>query len=815
MLDRQFRTIRVCRCLPTVRRAIVGTSLVLLAVGAVLFLRQVDRNVAAAPPVARPVANAGSATPVPKPDTFKTQVAPLLQKYCIECHGPQKQKADLALHKYPDAASAIKDRGTWESVLEMIESSAMPPEGQPQPTAAERQLLIKSIESVLFNLDCDLPRDPGRVTIRRLNRAEYNNTVRDLLGVDFRPADNFPSDDVGNGFDNMGDVLSLPPLLFEKYMDAAEQVARAAVAAASPTTASTQRREKNGLVPEGGAKLSGNIYSISSTGAVHADFDFPRSGEYALRAQAVAQQAGPDVARMEVRLDGKAKKVFEVRATREAPQTYELRLQVEKGKHRLAAAFINDYYNPTAKDPKDRDRNLYVAFLEVAGPLDVPVPSVNETPAVRRPLVIVQPGTGKSVKDAARETLNLLICRAFRRRLAPDEVDRFAGLVELAVGRGDSYERGIEVAVSAVLVSPQFLFRVERDADPNDPKAKHTLGDYELASRLSYFLWSSMPDDDLFALATKGTLHQDDVLQQQIRRMLADPKSRALAENFGSQWLNLRGLAEVSPDPQQFGSFNDQLLGDMRRETEMFFEAVMRDDRSVLSFLDGDFTFVNERLARHYGMTGVAGEQFRRVSLAGTQRAGVLTQASVLTLTSNPTRTSPVKRGKWIMENILGTPPPEPPADVPLLEDTQKAAPNASLREQLELHRKDPNCAVCHRQMDALGFGFENFDPIGRWRDRDGKFAIDASGTLPSGDKFSGPIELVKILKQRKAEFGRSLTEKMLTYALGRGLEFHDRCAVDKIVGELEKNDYRFSILVSEIVNSEPFRMRRGEGARE
>jgi len=381
--------------------------------------------------------------------------------------------------------------------------------------------------------------------------------------------------------------------------------------------------------------------------------------------------------------------------------------------------------------------------------------------------------------------------------------------------QGDAFERGIQVAISAVLVSPHFLFRVEVDPEPDEPTRIRPLNDYELASRLSYFLWSSMPDDELFSLAGRGVLHEGKVLDAQVRRMLQDDKAQALVANFGGQWLNLRNLEEVTPDPTRFGTLDDVLRRDMERETEMFFATVMREDRSILEFLTGDFTFVNERLARHYGMNGVSGEALQKVTLTDGKRMGLLTHASILTLTSNPTRTSPVKRGKWIMENLLGTRPPDPPPSVPGLEETQKAAPNLSLREQMVLHRKEPVCASCHRQMDQLGFGFENFDVVGRWREKDGKFPVDASGELPSGETFKGPSELVQILAKRKHQFAETLVSKMLVYALGRGLEPYDQRAIDGIVERVEKGDYRFSAVTTGIVTSQPFRMRRGDGGAE
>lgn len=745
----------------------------------------------------------------PAGPSYAKAVAPFMKKYCAECHQGEKAQAGLAIPADATFQQVQDERSKWESIMDMLEFEAMPPEDKPQPTAAERKAVIEWIESRLFFVSCDLETDPGRVTIRRLNRNEYNYTIRDLLGVDFRPADEFPSDDVGYGFDNIGDVLTLSPLLFEKYLDAAETVAEKAIVTA-PKNGNTQHKERKELRASNGVRLDGyGVYGLSSSGNVQGDFSFPRKGKYLLRCQAHAQQAGDEPAKMQFSLDGKDINTFDVKAESGDAQVYEIEVEVEKGKHRLAAAFINDYYNPQAKDPRQRDRNLYIHFLEVVGPVDL---EPKKLPASHRRLITVTPGKNKTPEQAAREILRPLMKRAFRRPVRSEEVERMVGLVQLAMKKGESFERGIQVALTGVLVSPHFLFRIELHSDPDNPKAKEELNSYEMASRLSYFLWSSMPDDELLRLADQDKLRDPKVLEQQALRMLRDPKAEALVQHFGGQWLNLGILEEVEPDPKQFPMFNAKLRRDMRKETELFFGEIMREDRSILAFLDGEFTYLNERLAEHYGIPRVKGEHFRRVSLSEFPRAGVLTQASILTLTSNPTRTSPVQRGKWILENILGTPPPEAPANVPELEETQKAAPNASLREQLELHRKDPNCATCHRQMDALGFGFENFDPVGRWREKDGKFPIDSSGELPGGDTFNGPRELVKLLANRKAQFTSALAEKLLTYALGRGVERQDKCVLEEINQQLAEQDYRFSLLVTAIVTSEPFRMKRGEG---
>jgi hypothetical protein len=741
--------------------------------------------------------------------TYQQIIRPFLKKYCYECHGPAMETKGLAFHKFEDLSSVLAARKVWEKTLQRIETAVMPPDDHDvKPTPSERMQVVAWLDRTLYQVDCQQNDDPGRVTIRRLNRTEYNNTIRDLVGVDFEPAKDFPSDDVGYGFDNIGDVLSLPPLLMEKYLDAAEAIATAAIT--GDIGAKTTQRFSGKTLDKGPWRIArAGFVKLFSNGEVSAQAKFPLTGDYILRAEAGADQAGDELAKMQFRIDGKPLKVFEVAGQR-TPKVYELKIRVEKGTRKFAAAFINDYYRPKNKDPRDRDRNLGVRFLEVLGPLDV---AADDLPKTHRQIVLCRPSPDKSVRDCAIEIFRKFATRAFRRPATGDELARLADVVESAVKRGDTFEEGIQVGVQAVLVSPHFLFRIENDDRPNDPRAQHNIGDYELATRLSYFLWSTMPDDELFRLADKGELHKPQVLERQVRRLLNDRRSQALVENFGRQWLNLRNLADIDPDPKRFPTFNEQLRTDMLRETDLFFEQVVREDRSLLDFLRGKYTYVNQRLADHYGIPGIEGEEFRRVSLKGTPRAGVLTHASVLMITSDPTKTKPVLRGKWILENILGTPPPPPPANVPGLEETVKANPDASLKEQLKLHRTNPTCALCHEGMDALGFGFENFDAIGRWRDKDGPHAIDPAGKLPGGETFGSPAELLQILSKRERQFARCVTEKLLTYAIGRGLEFYDKCAVDKITSAAAANNYRFSTLVIGIARSRPFLMRRGDAA--
>jgi hypothetical protein len=587
---------------------------------------------------------------------------------CVSCHGFERTEDGLDIEGFLDEPEGAWDLAIWERISDMIASGQMPPPNRPRPEVETVAAVTGWIESRVDAAIAELPADPGRVTARRLNRAEYNNTVRDLLGVDFKPAADFPVDDSGYGFDTIGDVLTLSPLLLEKYLDAGETIAEKAVAA--------------------------DLERIENDGSPY---------------------------------------------------------------HVLICGHSEDEH----------------------------------TAACSR----------RICRDLAE--------RAFRRPVSSIEVRRLRRLFEDERANGAEFHDAARVAVQAVLVSPHFLFRIEQLDTEILPLRMRGLGDYELASRLSYFLWSSMPDPRLFRLAKEGRLREPGVLAGETLRMLQDERADALVSNFAGQWLELRNLAEAAPDAKRFPEFNDELRDAMRRETEMLFATIMREDLSVLRFLDADFTFVNEALAKLYGIEGVDGPAMRRVELAGTQRGGLLTQASVLTLTSFPTRTSPVLRGQYLLENVLGAPPPPPPANVPPL-DEQKAESAQGLRAQLEQHRADPGCASCHAQMDPLGFGLENYDAIGRWRDEQGGDRIDSSGELPNGERFDGPAELRAILLDRHDAFARCLAEKLLIYALGRGLERYDTLVVEQICQRMEREDHRFSSLVLGVVESLPFQKRRG-----
>lgn len=751
---------------------------------------------------------AAAADPKPDPgrDEYRKQVAPLLAKYCFECHSGKKPKGGLSLEARKDDPGIDKDRTVWEKVSENLRSGEMPPKDKNRPTAAEVDRILAWIDNNLSFLDRG-KKDPGRVTLRRLNRAEYNNTIHDLLALDFQPADDFPADDIGYGFDNIGDVLTLPPLLMERYLAASEKIAAKAIVTPEQMRGIKEKflAAKMETAPQK-FPVSGGFCNLYSNGEIFTTIAFPREAEYIFRIRAFGDQAGKEPARMALRLGNRTLHQFDVPVESDAPAIYEFKAKIEPGSQRVAAAFTNDFLDRRSKDPKRRDRNLHVEFIEIEGPIGGTPATLPES---HRRVMIRTPKNRGDEEASARAILEAFASKAYRRPATKAEVERLVKLVGIAQKQGDSFERGIQLAVQAILTSPHFLFRVEIDPDPRNPEAVHFISDYELASRLSYFMWSSMPDEELFAEAKKGTLRAN--VGKQARRMLKDPKSRALVENFAGQWLGIRALRAATPDPGRFPGFDETLRSAMVRETELFFETVLREDRSILEFIDADFTFVNERLAKHYGIDGVKGSEFRKVNVPGGQRGGVLTQASILTATSNPTRTSPVKRGKWILENILGTPPPPPPPDVPDLNEGKQAELAGSLRQRMEQHRAKPICASCHQRMDPLGFGFENYDAIGAWRTADGKFAIDPSGELPGGKTFKGPAELKGILKARKDAFARCLAEKMLTYALGRGLESYDRRSVDGVAAALAKGDYKFTGLVVAIVESEPFLKRRGQ----
>jgi hypothetical protein len=745
--------------------------------------------------VALPGAARSPLATTPQSAEFEKDVRPFLAAYCFSCHGPKKQKAKLDLSTARGEKDLERAQDAWAEVLKQLRGRAMPPEDAPkQPSEVERQKIVAWLEAAMRRIDDRAPRNPGRVTLRRLNRAEYNNTVRDLLGLDLRPADDFPADDVSDGFDTLGDVLTLPPLLLDKYLDAADRILDRALVLDGPApilerTLEAEAHEK--------ARVAAGVAEMALEREFGETIEVPAEGRYEVRVRAGQDRSPEGVAVVVLKVDGVDLAVLRVTAPPGRPEEISASIPLQAGARRFSVR-----HSPTrAYDKKEvqPETRLFLDRVRIAGP---------ERSLSHRRIFFAE-GTDRA---AARAILERFATRAFRRPARPDEVDRLLGLYDRGRAQGKDFPRAVRLGLWSVLVSPHFLFRVERDTPRRDAWGAVALDDWELASRLSYFLWSSMPDQALLDRAAKGLLREPAHLVEEMRRMLADPKSEAFVENFALQWLGLRKLEAVQPDRDLFPQFTEALRRAMLDEARLFFAHVLREDRSILDFVDADYTFLNETLARHYGVKGVPGAPMRRVGLPDRTRGGVLTMAAVLTATSHPTRTSAVKRGKWILEEILGAPPPPPPPNVPELEESLKNRPDAktlTLRKRLEIHRADPNCYDCHKRMDVLGLGLENFDPLGRWRDKDAGQPIDASGTLPGGESFKTPAELKKILAASRDEFARTLTEKVFVYALGRRLEGYDRREVTRVVESMMAREYRLSALLEGVVTSYPFRFRK------
>ncbi|GAB5405312.1 MAG: DUF1592 domain-containing protein [Aureliella sp.] len=735
---------------------------------------------------------------------FRNEIAPLLDEHCYGCHSGSEADAGLALDHFDTPLSLLKGRSVWKRAVQKMSIGEMPPPDSSDLSDNDRKKLINWITTAIDDFECGLTPNPGQVTLRRLNASEYQNTIRDLLGVNYSPAADFPGDDIGYGFDNIGDVLTLPPMLMEKYLLAAERITRFAIQ--TPPPAEKIERQYSGEQLEHGKNAStrnGSLTFVSSSGIATLQEQIPWPGKYTLTITASGDQAGNDPCVMVVGLDDKAIRQIEVPNSRENPGEFRLSVRMRPGNRKIQFGFANDFYQKGEGGKPELDRNLVIHHVHIAGQkasnsrLDP-----NKVNKYHKAIIFEQPRTERDVPAATRKILNRLASRAFRRPVAQEDLQRLEQLAA-EVREDGSFEESIQVALQAILISPKFLFRVEPPAS-DDFSRYRDLDQYELATRLSYFLWSSMPDDELLALAWKGRLREPEVLRGQIQRMVEDNRSNELVKNFASQWLTLRRLKNFRPNKEQFPNWSPRIEALARFETLKFFHAVMRGDMSILRLLDAKFTYLNEELANYYGIDGVSGTKFQQVSLEGIPRGGILTQASVLAVTSNPTRTSPVKRGKWILDNLLASPPPPAPAGVPELKE--KGQLTGTMRQQLEQHRADPACAGCHKLMDPLGFALENFDAVGLYRTEENGLRIDASGLLPDGTQVVGAEQLRDLLATKhKQEFVRCLTEKMLTYALGRGLEYYDKCAVDKMMDALERDNHKFSTLLFEIVSSDPF----------
>jgi hypothetical protein len=725
---------------------------------------------------------------------FQTQVRPFLQNFCADCHGPDDPSGGVALDLTQDLTNSTD---TWFKALAALESRIMPPADAPQPTDEQRSRIIQWIEVDYAAEQCGKATEHAPVVMRRLNRDEYNNTIRDLIGLNLRPADDFPADEMSFGFDNIGSALTISPAHLEKYFDAADRVLQAAIQIPSP----------DGRSP---LELVG-LQTLDLKPGKPVEFESPFvAGDYLTDLVLLGPFQNTPAPVLEVGI-GVDRRIVEPVVVQGRAANYRLWLTAAEGKQQVFVSLDESKTEKASVEEAKKDvvagdgyrrgeRGLTIESIVVRGPC-----VVSDLSDAQKNLLSVLPSLGERTREqAGQQAVARFAERAFRRPLRDGELDRLMAVFRMADRRGECFERSMQVALAAVLCSPQFLFLVE----PEDSIEDRPLNDYELASRLSYFLWSSLPDEELLNEAAAGTLRTN--LKSQVSRMLADAKSSALVHSVAGQWLQLRRLDGVAPDSKLFPDFDVALRSAMREETERFFDDIVRNDRSVLTLLDADYTYLNERLAKHYGIAGVTGDEFQRVALAGPERGGVLTQASILTLTSNPNRTSPVKRGQFILEQLLGTPPPPAPPNVPKLDEADEAAKLGSLRDRLEAHRANPECAACHQRMDPLGFALENYDAVGRWRATDGDFKVDPAGVLTDGRDFKTPSELKKLLTSQPKQFSRSLIRNLLTHALGRGLESSDWCTIEAIRRQLEADEYKFSAIIHGIVESDTFQTRGG-----
>lgn len=730
-------------------------------------------------------------------------VRPLLATYCLACHAGEDAESDVHLDTLAGVRAALTGDLDLRVLRDMITSGDMPPKEERQPSEHERLILSQWIDSALAYVPADAPIDPGWFTIHRLNRVEYRNTLRDLLGIDPAKVDlaaKLPADDMGYGFDNIADVLSMSPVAVEQYLAAAERAIELALGPVieigdTPRTLRPLQGEHGQPLPRGG-------FFLYSNGPAGSRFDVPATGDYTIRVKAWETPGGPDRSHMSVRLDGKSVGEFDVSATQAAPQEFSVKARLSRGTHKVAAHFTNDFY-----EQDKADRNLAIESISIAGPLD---DATTERSAAWSRVFAPAQGEGSDA-EKARRVLREFAGRAYRRPASGVQVDALARVYASERDAGRSLEESIRTALSAALVSPNFLFRSVAHPDAGNAESRYSLDGYELASRLSYFLWSSAPDDDLLARAADGSLASDAVLGAQVARMLKDARAAAFVENFSGQWLQLRALEGHNVDAAQFPEFGERLRADMAHEAKLFFADIIASNRSVLDLIDARDTFLNARLADHYDIPGIRGEEIRKVTLPpDSPRGGVLTMGAVLTLTSYPTRTSPVKRGLFVLDQVLGAPPPPPPADVPPLEQAANVTPNATTRERLAAHLTVASCAACHNRLDPLGLSFENFDAVGKWRDSEQGRPIDASGSLPGGVAINGAGDVKKTILARSDQFVEALAGKVLTYAIGRGMEPFDRPAVRAIARRTRAAGDRMTTLIESVVLSETFRTCRG-----
>jgi mono/diheme cytochrome c family protein len=817
-------------------------ALVAVVCGVILASAVVYPRTQAVPRPQVPAADAdgrpGPSTNAPVPQ-LAPQVDALVGKYCVTCHNARMRTGGLVLDEARKQAVGVHPE-IWENVVTKLRTGAMPPAGLPRPDTATVATVVASLETALDRAAALRP-NPGRPVVHRLNRTEYGNAIRDLLGLEVDTRALLPADNSEQGFDNIADVLSVSPALLDRYLSAARKISRLAVGRQTMADSVTYHRGRDWYQED---RMSEDL-PFGSIGGIAVHHEFPVDGEYRVRLKLQTNiydyiQGLGNVHELDVRLDGALVKRFTIGGPQhgqpppvgyagnipgdarweayalEADADLEVRFPATTGRRVVGVSFVRRHaWEPEGvRQPLQLGNSLAqneriddspgVGSLTISGPFAV---APDADPLMARELFTCRPTGVSQEEECARSILSTLARRAYRRPVTPAEVETLMTFYRTG-RREDDFEAGIQHALERLLCSPEFLFRIETDPG-GTPSKPYRISDLDLASRLSFFLWSSIPDDELLDLAAAGRLSDPMVLERQVRRMLADARSVALVNNFANQWLVVRNVRTVAPDEDLFPEFNENLREALQRETELFVEHVIREDRSVLDFLTADYTFLNERLARHYGIPMVYGSHFRRVSLADTSRRGLLGHGSILMVTAYPDRTSPVLRGKWLLENFLGTPPPPPPPDVDtsLKEDAVGAKPT-TVRERLEQHRRNPACANCHAPMDPLGFALENFDPLGRWRTAEAGKPVDASGTLPNGTQLDGPAGLQQFLLAQREQFVTTLAEKLLMYAVGRKVDFHDGAAVRQVRRDAAAQDYRWSSLVLGIVKSVPFQMR-------
>ncbi len=877
---------------------------------------------------------------------FKKSVLPILSEYCYDCHGDGADKGGVKLDGFKSYDAQLGNRKFWEGVRDHVGLHLMPPEGKPRPSMVQRDAIVKWIDDAVMWVDPSRP-DPGHITLRRLNRSEYNKTVRDIFFTELKPAENFPTDDTGYGFDNIGDVLSLSPLLMEKYIAAARQISEGSIWTKSPDRVIRNVERVDFRLASGKGTIDEHVAVLKGNGEIMSEINIDQAAPYNLAVELSAQQCGNEKARYAVLLDGKEVASGEIKTDihskdEERWQRVSGDVMLHAGTNRLSVRFLNEGADPGNADPKHRERRMHLQSARVTGPLifqrggtskfidwafefknyarpvmlmlgedfhagadtavyfnesatvassgfihrqiEVPLEGEyelhvlasgdqagNEPVKMRvqvdandwgvmevkathgKPLdysrtLILAPGkhvlkisflndyyekghdrnlivhevrvlapavAGPDMRSAqfTSRWVARVGLKMFRRPLDDAELKRYSQLAILAYQSSDNVAGAVRLVCETMLCSPKFLFRGATRPVGQAENGAVLIDEFSLASRLSYFLWSSCPDDELLSLAARGELRKN--LPKQVQRMIGDAKGWALTEDFAGQWLQLRDVGLVAPDQKIFPEFSGKLALDMKKESQLYFDHILRTNRSALEFLDSDYSFLNERLAKFYEIPGVTGKDFKKVSLVGTPRGGILTQGSILTLTSHPTRTSPVKRGKFLLENILATSPPPPPQNVPAFKEDRGAKIVGTLRQRFEAHRADPSCASCHAFLDPMGFAFEHFDAIGRWREKDNSEPIDTTGQFLTGQKFNGAQELRKLLVQlKKDDFTRSLSENLLVYALGRGLDYTDRPFKDEIIRRAEKSDYRFQDIIHAVTESVPFQKMRASDAK-